>query len=260
MRLRASIVIPLLRQVDEWLEASVRSALEQSVPTEVIVVTSHSTPASNSQILERLRAHHDALAVLPEDKPGFPGAVNKGLRSTQCDRVGLLLSDDWLDRTAVEQCLRYFADIVSTGNTVYFPDGRINEAASSTLSMPELLVRPTLEAKASYLQHFFLFRRQFALAAGGLDETIGNYPGIDDYDFIWTLLEHGATVAIVEKRLYHYRDHDGERLTLVNPKLKKRNLEKILWKHGVVDEEARRILHDYSRWFGRPMYKVMGLG
>ena len=261
LRHEASIVIPLLSQVDEWLEVSVRSALAQSAPTEVIVVTSRSTPASNLKILERLQEHHDALAVLPEEKPGsFPGAINTGFRQARCDRVGLLLSDDWLDKAAVEQCLQYFADIVSTGNIVYFPDGRINEAACRSISMAHFLARPTLEAKACYLRHFFLFRREFALAAGGLDETIGNYPGIDDFDFIWTLLEHGATVGIIEKRLYHYRDHDGERLTLADAELATRNLEKILRKHLVVGEEAKQIVDNHSRWYGRPIYKVMGLG
>jgi len=31
---------------------------------------------------------------------------------------------------------------------------------------------------------------------------------------IWVLLEHGATVAIVEQQLYNYRDHHGDRLSL----------------------------------------------
>lgn len=40
------------------------------------------------------------------------------------DRVGLLLSDDWLDQRAVELCLPHDADIVSSGNRVFDGDGR----------------------------------------------------------------------------------------------------------------------------------------
>src|SRR3978361_1019200 len=127
----ATIVMPLRRQVDEWLEESVRSALLQSVPTEVIVIRSEATPASNLRILEGLQRHFANLAVIGRDKPeSYPGALNKGIRHASCERVGLLLSDDWLDERAVAECLRNNADIVCTGSIVYFPDGSINERAS----------------------------------------------------------------------------------------------------------------------------------
>ena len=85
----ATIVVPLLRQVDEWLDQSVRSALAQSVATEVIVVRSELTPASNLRILDRLARSHPNLVVMLEDPPGsFPGAINKGIRAARADRVG----------------------------------------------------------------------------------------------------------------------------------------------------------------------------
>ena len=95
----ATIVVPLLRQVDEWLDQSVRSALAQSVATEVIVVRSELTPASNLRVLDRLARSYPNLVVMLEDPPGsFPGAIDKGIRAARADRVGLLLSDDWLER------------------------------------------------------------------------------------------------------------------------------------------------------------------
>jgi hypothetical protein len=102
-----------------------------------------------------------------------------------------------------------------------------------------------------------LFSRRALLAVGGLDETIGNYPGIDDFDLIWTLLENGATVATVAKQLYHYRDHDGDRLTLQDPEKMIENLRRILHKHSVGKEEAQEIMRSHLPWFGRPIYKAM---
>ena len=116
---------------------------------------------------------------------------------------------------------------------------------------------PTIEQQASYLKHFFLFRKQAVLEVGGLDETIGSAPGIDDFDLIWTLLENGASVAIVEKQLYHYRDHDGERLTLQDKGQLVENLRKILRKHGVWDADAAEIISRHAPWYGRPMYQVI---
>jgi len=260
MSYAASIVIPLLRQADGWLEQCVCSALTQSVPTEVVVVRSEMTPRSNLEILERLQKKHTELVVACEQKAGnYPNAINTGFQRAQASRVGLLLSDDWLDPNAVAICLGESADIVSTGNTVYFPDGRVNAAACKDASMARYQSLATLEAKANYLEHFFLFRKEMVVRIG-LDETIGNSPGIDDYDLIWTLLEHGATVAIIEKRLYHYRDHDGERLSLSDPVGRIRNLEKILRKHKVSEGDAQEIIERHARWFGKPIYKVMNLG
>ena len=166
-----------------------------------------------------------------ERKAGsFPNAINTGFEAARTDRVGLLLSDDWLDKKAVAAYTEKLADMVSSGNYVYFPDGRINRAASRVPSIARFRHLRTLEEKARYLEHFFLFRRETALRVR-LDESIGNYPGIDDYDFIWTLLEHNASVEIIPTQLYHYRDHDGERLTLVSRDLRLNNLKKLLHKH-----------------------------
>src|SRR6266446_1860523 len=146
----ATIVIPLLRQRDDWLEQSVRSALAQSVPTEVIVVNSKMTTASNLQILDQLQRQHNNVTVLCEEKPSsFPNAINTGIRKAGAERIGLLLSDDWLDRSAVAECLPIPADIVATGHAVYFPDGRVNEAACMDASVTRFEALPTLEAKAS---------------------------------------------------------------------------------------------------------------
>src|ERR1700759_2003407 len=120
----ATIVVPLRNQVDEWLDEAVRSALLQSVSTEVVVVRAEATPASNLGILIRLQRHFANLVVLDRDRPeSFPGAINKGIRHANSERVGLLLSDDWLDGNAVAACLRHESDIVCAGRVVYFPDG-----------------------------------------------------------------------------------------------------------------------------------------
>src|SRR5581483_5800562 len=96
---QATIVMPLRKQNDEWLEKSVKSAVRQSAPVEVIVVTAESTPAGNLTVLADLSARYRNLQVVVRDKPeSFPGAINTGIRAASTDRIGLLFSDDWLHR------------------------------------------------------------------------------------------------------------------------------------------------------------------
>ena len=255
----ATIVIPLRRQHDGWLEQCVRSALNQTAPCETIVVHAADTPASNLALIERLAQDHAQLRAICEERPGsFPGAINLGIRCARADRVGLLLSDDWLEADTVSECLAPDADIVSTCNTVFHADGvTVLESACANLTSERYRSLATLQARASYLQHFFLFRRSALIEVGGLDESIGNFPGIDDYDLIWTLLERGATVAIVEKRLYNYRDHDGERLTLADASQAVRNLEVILRKHNIAESDIPALIRKAARWYGKPMYRVL---
>jgi glycosyltransferase involved in cell wall biosynthesis len=250
---RATIVVPLLAQRDAWLRQCLLSALHQSVPTEVIVVTSPRTTASNSRVLADLeRRYHNLRVLLEPPRSGFAGAINAGTRSASTGRVGLLLSDDWLDATAVEECLQLSTDIVSTGAKIYAADG-ITRLAELPMIMSQFEAQPTLEAKADYLRHFFLFVRARLVEVGGVDETIG-LTGPDDYDLVWTLLEHGATASVTERPLYNYRDHLEGRLTLRARSEQVLDLGKILDKHGVHGEERTRVTERHSAWYGVPWH------
>lgn len=252
MSYAASVVIPLLRQDDRWLERALRSALVQSARCEVIVVPSPQTPPSNLALVEDMgRRAPGRLVVASPSVSGFPRAVNTGFGLARAERAGLLLSDDWLEPTAVEECLEISADVVSTGLRSVAADGSDLPHLSRQLDMESFLKRRTLERRAAYLTHFLLFSRSKVDSIGGLDETLGETPGIDDYDLIWTLLEHGATVGITGRPLYNYRVHRGDRLTLRSRAEQTRTLSRILDKHGVRDPERAHLVERQAVWFGR---------
>ena len=222
-----------------------------------MVVLSPTTPPSNLRLLTQLRTEFEALRILPRDVPGLASALNAGFRESSAPRIGLLLSDDWLDRQAVEKCLPYNSDIVSSGNRVYGADGvSIFQELGRSIRRSEFLRRDTMEGKARYLQHFFLFRKSKLLEIGGADESLGDFPGIDDFDMIWVLLEHGATVTVVEEQLYNYRDHYGCRLSLRPADEAVATLEKILDKHGVTGSEREKLLCEHGKWYGRPLHQI----
>jgi len=253
---RGSIVIPLLKQPDEFLTRCVRSAVDQTVPAEVIVVRSEPTPKSNLAILENLQRRHGGLRVIDRDGPSFAEGLNSGFKAATTSRVGILLGDDWLHPAALERCLAYETDIVSTGLAVYSADGETPTGIQRDVSRERYLGLETDQARASYMGHFFLFQRDLLLQVGGVDPEIGD-TGPDDYDLIWTLLEHDATVTIVEEVLYYIRDHPGERLTLRDRDAQVADLEKIFDKHGVHGEVRADLIQRHSRWYGRQVQDVM---
>jgi hypothetical protein len=91
----ASVVLPLLRQHDEWLARAVRSALVQTVLCEVLIVPCPATPVSNLRTLERLRRDASDRLIIREGPCGFAAQLNVGFRTATAERVGLLFSDDW---------------------------------------------------------------------------------------------------------------------------------------------------------------------
>jgi glycosyltransferase involved in cell wall biosynthesis len=257
MKPAATILIPLLRQQDKWLKEAVASAVGQSLPCEVLVVTSPHTPASNQDVLKRLQGIHPNLVVIERDpQMRFAAALNLGFGRAASDRVGLLLSDDWLDPRALELTLPHDADIVSAGRTLFGPGG---------MGEPLLLERPNSKAeyrklksnsdRANYLSHFFLFRKTAVLAVGGVDETVGDSPGVDDFHLIWTMLDAGASVGLVEESVYCYRDHPGERLTTRRKEDMLATFGRILDKHGVTGSQRESMIRQHSAWFGRSMFE-----
>ena len=256
--LPASIIIPLLRQRDEWLRQAVLSALEQTTVCEVLVITSPDTPQPNRATLAGICAQHPQLRVVErESGMRFAAAMNLGIRLASAERVGFLLSDDWLDQRAVETCLRFGTDIVSTALTVYKEDGRtVLRHITPEYTRAEFDRRVSLADKAHYLSYFFLYQRQALLSVAGLDEGLGDSPGIDDFDLPWSLLERGASVTIVEQSLYNCRDHEGERLTTRVAGDMEATFLRILDKHNVQGELRARLLRENVPCFGRSLQAV----
>lgn len=252
-----SIVIPLLRQNDEWLAQAVLSALAQTVQCEVIVVYSGPTPQSNLEVLRRLQQSNSNLLLTCCEHPGFPRGLNIGFFAASANRIGILLSDDWLDPHAVELCLGHDADIVSTGHRFFAADGvTVFDEIQWTPNAKSYARLPSLEKQAGYLKYFFLFRKSKLREIGGADEAMGDFPGIDDYDMIWTLLEHRASVAVISESVYNIRDHAGERLTLKGREESIQGLRRILRKHRVGEREAAELIEAHARWYGMPVHEA----
>jgi len=177
------------------------------------------------------------------------GAYNSAMRAAETPFMAVLLGDDLWTHDAVEvlgQAIRdnEGADFFYSGR--YYIDG-----ANQRLSSDYLPTRPvTAETftTGSPVKHLLCWRVSTGLACGGVDETLNNFAS-DDFDFPWTMLDHGAVFHPIHRVLYMCRDHrDGFRLTTHVPRsVQRRELRRILEKHGVAPAIARRRVRDDSR-------------
>jgi hypothetical protein len=95
------------------------------------------------------------------------------------------------------------------------------------------------------------------MQVGGVDETLGDLSGVDDFDLVWTLLEHGASVDFTDRPMYNVRDHFGERLTLRDPTAHVESLRRILVKHGLDEVDQARVIALHMPWYGRRITDVL---
>ena len=208
-----SVLLPVLDQKKEFFLAAVESVLRQTSPEWRLLIL-------RDVRVERTRAWAASFAdarvgVIDLETPGFAHALNTGLRLAETAFVSILLSDDLLAPNAIEtlQARRRRSPEVD-----YFHSGRrMVNAAGAALSGP-LAPQGKVTAehfltRGSPVKHLMCWRRDAALAIGGMDESLSVH-GCDDYDFPWRMLEAGARFEPVPEVLYLYRRHnDGERLT-----------------------------------------------
>ena len=250
----ATIIIPLKRQRDNWLHQCVVSAIEQSVFCQIRVIIHETTPESNLRVLEGLAGQNQNVTIEKRSKNGFAAGLNQGWRGSDSKRIGFLLSDDWLEPDAVEKCLEKDTDIVSTGMIYHDEFGLI--FLENRLDQKTFDLLPDFEQKAAYLKHFYMFKKSKLKEVGGLDESLAT-TGVDDYDLIWTLLENGATTTLLSSPLYHYRDHDEERLTLQSRNVQIENLLQIFAKHGLSEERKEQLVTEKSIWLGQTVKQAL---
>ena len=174
------------------------------------------------------------VGVTPNRGRKLAGSFNTGMRVSQTEFVAILLGDDLWAPEAVEVLtdnIRGHPDV----DFFYTARRFVDDEAHSISGIYE----PPQEVSAedflfgSPVKHLLCWRRLKALSFGGMDETLNNV-GSDDYDFPWTMLEHGAKFRAVPECLYYYRDHrKSYRLTTHQTrKHHLRELTRILEKHG----------------------------
>lgn len=191
------------------------------------------------------------VRLLPNEGYRHAGAFNTGMRLANTEFVAILLGDDLWDVTAVarlRECVRQHpnVDLFHSGRRAIDRDGR----PLSGDMMPE--ERVTLEGFVwkSQVKHLICWRRTTGIAVGGMDESLTT-AGPDDYDFPWTMVEHGAVTHPIREALYIYRDHrDGFRNTTHHPRsVHLRDLRHILKKHGVAPEAIRTRIRQAKRGY-----------
>lgn len=193
-----SIVTPSLNQ-GRYLEATVRSVLEQDYPNvEHIVVDGGST----DETLEVLRRYEDVRWISEPDR-GQAHALNKGFSLARGSVLGWLNADDVYLSGAIASAV----DALRTSGAALVHGGwsQIDENGASLHEIAPIPwdYRLQLEVRNGVAQPGTLFTREAFEAVGGIDES---YRYAMDYD-LWLKIGKRFGVCHVDRVLAAYRLH-----------------------------------------------------
>ena len=250
---RVAIIIPAYNAAD-YIEASVRSILRQSVGDFQLLVVNDGSTDRTGEILERLAREDGRITPITVSNGGPAKARNLALTRVPAGTEYLMFcdADDELAPDALEYALEKGggADLVLMGFSILGPDGsRADYCEPEQRLTPETL-GPALGRlyKANLLNQVWgkLFRASLILDKGLRFE---DYRWGEDRLFLYDCLEQAERVTVLPESAYTYIMHPGESLiTRWNPRKLEASLradermEALCRRFGVTDERDFRYM------------------
>src|SRR5581483_7870767 len=235
-----------------FLREAVNSVLAQSSSRWQLLVIAD---RGSRNRIERELPRDPRIELIVRERPSLANAFNVGMRHAETEFVAILLGDDAWAPHAVAVLER---NIKAAPSTDFFHSSRRfvddDGAPLSSVYLSRGSVSPLDDYRRGEtpVKHLLCWRRELGLEVGGMDETLGSI-GVDDYDFPWTMAEHGATFTAIPECLYVVRDHRTSfRLTTHRSRAHQtRELARIMSKHGtrpeVIADSIRRAESGYLR-------------
>jgi glycosyltransferase involved in cell wall biosynthesis len=212
-------LMPVKNYHPRFLRESLASVFAQSSPSwRLIVIVENQIDSCLDSILSE--AQNDLrVKVVINQGVGLGAAFNSGMRAAESDFVAILLSDDlWTPNAieALESSIRTHPEVELHHSGLQVIDGH-GRSISGARRPPQHVSLDDFPS-GSPVKHLICWRRSKALSSGGMYESRESV-GPNDYDFPWTMLEHGAAIRALGECLYLYRDHrEAYRITTHLPR------------------------------------------
>jgi glycosyltransferase involved in cell wall biosynthesis len=230
-----TVLMPLKNYRLDYLKKAIQSVISQSCPNWHLVIIIEKSDFDHFRELLEKELDDPRIEMIIIKGQTLARAINLGMRNAKTDFVALLFADDIWSNDAVRILNDYITkypqvDFFHSSRAVI--DENDNPISSVHYSKEKFSINDF--KWGSPVKHLLCWRKSKALSLGGLDESLNNV-GPDDYDFPWTMAEHGATFKAVKECLYYFRNHcEYYRLTTHIPlSVHKQEISKILKKHGV---------------------------
>lgn len=195
----------------KYVGEAIQSALEQSIPVEVVVVDDGSTDNSRSIIEQAAKSNPSRVKVIFQQNAGVASARNAGIRASRGAYIVCLDADDRIDPVYSQVLANALHNDRSLG-VAYTGLGILGESGSlspnawpppfdwETQSSPHVPPQNCVPCAA-------MFRKDMWHRAGGYQQEYA--PGEDTEFFTRGLSVGFNALKVTEDYLFHYRAHSG---------------------------------------------------
>lgn len=215
---KISIVVPVYRTPEKYLNALIRSVLKQTYPNWQLALADGSgqEDAGKTAAILRRWAEKDRrilVKVLPENL-GIAGNTNAAMAMADGDYVALADHDDLLAPDALYEVVSAMQQ--ETPEVLYSDEDKVSMDGREYFE-PNFKPDFSMDylCSVNYICHLFVFRRDFYERFGGFRTE---YDGAQDHDLILRYTGQAKLVAHIPKILYHWRSHRNS--TAENPESK----------------------------------------
>jgi glycosyltransferase involved in cell wall biosynthesis len=159
-------LITIVFNGEKHLEKTIRSVLAQDYPNiEYIVIDGGSSDSSVSII----RSFEDKIAYwISEPDKGISDAINKGIKASKGELIGLINSDDWLEPNAIENVMKaYEPNTILYGDVSFWVNGtktRSTHSNHNRLREGMTLAHPAVYVPKKFYETFGNFNTNYKVA------------------------------------------------------------------------------------------------
>lgn len=216
-----SIIVPVYN-VEKYLKKCLKSILQQTLKDiEVIIIDDGSTDKS-PQIIDEFANLDNRIVAIHQKNSGYSATVNKGIRLSRGQYIGIVESDDYIEPTMYKKLyqrgIKDNADIVKGGffkynslapkeqqNVYYFcPSGiDLRNAPQTPFSATQW---PTIIAFhssvwSSIYKSKLIKKNKFPESAGA---------SYQDFPFMLSIMSKANKISVVSDGLYHWRNDTNQ--------------------------------------------------
>ncbi len=201
---KITIGIPTYNQ-SNTLADTINSALNQTVPCEIIVVNDGSTDLTKQVLYE----FEDKVKIIHQTNRGLPAARNTAIMNATGEWFIPLDSDDILEPNYVERVLTVIQDV---------PEADVIAPSFKTFGMQEsavlLQMRPTLEdfKSGNRIGYCSAIRKSALLEVGGYSPKM--VFGYEDMALWVNLLSRNKFIVTIPEYLWNYRTKPDSMITI----------------------------------------------
>ncbi|WP_154055694.1 glycosyltransferase [Bifidobacterium bifidum] len=211
-----SIVVPVYN-VDQYCDDCLRSIIGQTYRNLEIILVDDGSTDDCPALCDQWAAVDDRISVIHQRNQGLSGARNTGLDHAHGEYVLCVDSDDVIDSTLVEQCIRsctkqgsdmvmYSYDCVSENGDEHWAPVEASFFPAADVLPPDDVLRLLLTSKLTYFAWKFIARRSL------YEDYKVRFPvghKFEDVGTTYKIVSAAGIVSLINQPLYHYRQRSG---------------------------------------------------